>query len=287
MNNFNNLNKSIQEFSPEIIFHMAAQPLVRASYNIPLETYETNVIGTANLLQAAVNSLSVKAIVNITTDKCYENLEIDIGYKETDRMGGRDPYSSSKGCAELITSAYRRSFFNSEKSPGIATARAGNVIGGGDWSEDRLIPDIIKAFNNGEKVIIRNPNSTRPWQHVLEPLSGYLMLAESIYEKGNHYADAFNFGPNDEGCKSVEWILNNLCENWINAPGWELDKNLNPHEATFLKLDISKAKSQLNWNPSWSLDESLKCIIDWNEKFMKNENMYQYSVSVIRKFNSL
>ena len=285
--NFKKLNQSIVDFQPDIIFHLAAQPLVRESYSNPLETYETNVMGTANLLESCRNISSLKSVIIVTTDKCYENKEWEWGYRENEPMGGYDPYSSSKGCAELITSAYRRSFFNLEKSPGIATARAGNVIGGGDWSEDRLIPDIIKSFNNFEKVIIRNPNSTRPWQHVLEPLSGYLMLAESIYEKGNQFADAFNFGPSDEGCKTVEWILNNICENWINAPGWELDKNANPHEATFLKLDISKAKTQLNWNPSWSLNESLKCIIDWNEKFIGNENMYNYSVSVINKFNNL
>ncbi len=285
--NFHELNKSIVDFQPEVIFHLAAQPLVRESYLNPLITYETNVMGTANLLESCRNVSSLKSVIIVTTDKCYENKEWEWGYRENEPMGGYDPYSSSKGCVELITSAYRRSFFNLEKSPSIATARAGNVIGGGDWSVDRLIPDIIKSFNNREKVLIRNPMSTRPWQHVLEPLSGYLMLAESIFEKSNNSLESFNFGPFEEGCKSVQWILENICENWIEAPGWEKDININPHEATFLKLDISKAKTLLNWTPRWTLKESLKSIIEWNTKFKGNENMYNHSISIINKYNDL
>jgi len=280
--NFNNLNKSIQEFSPEIIFHMAAQPLVRASYNIPLETYETNVIGTANLLQAAVNSLSVKAIVNITTDKCYENLEIDIGYKETDRMGGRDPYSSSKGCAELVTSAYRESFLM-PKNIGVASARAGNVIGGGDWAEDRLIPDILRAFKLNKPVIIRNPKATRPWQHVLEPLSGYLLLAEKLFYDPVRFSGGWNYGPCYDDVKSVDWILDYMSKLWPNS-SWRLDSSINPHEANLLKLDISKAESQLNWIPTWNLETSLEKIVEWENLWDSGADMHRVCLSEIKQF---
>lgn len=284
--NYQQLNESIEDFQPEIILHLAAQPLVRASYLNPIETYEINVMGTVHLLESCRNVPNLKSVVIITTDKCYENREWDWGYRENEPMGGYDPYSSSKGCVELVTSAYRRSFFNLEKSPNIATARAGNVIGGGDWSEDRLIPDIIKSFNIGEKVTLRNPFAIRPWQHVLEPLSGYLMLAETIYHSKDDSLDTFNFGPFDEGCRTVQEIIEFMGDNWKNSPGWEMDNAENPHEATYLKLDISKARSILNWSPKWTLNTTLKSIIEWNIKFHENENMYDYMVNTINLYNS-
>ena len=260
---YTKLSLSIKNFSPDIVIHMAAQPLVRASYINPLETYETNVMGTANILHAAIESPTIKAIVNITTDKCYENREIDIAYKEDDPMGGFDPYSSSKGCAELLTTAFRQSFFR-HKNIGIATARAGNVIGGGDWAEDRLIPDILRAFESNKPVIIRNPHSTRPWQHVLEPLSGYLMLAENLYNNPINFSEGWNFGPNYKDVQPVDIIVESMSKFWPNS-SWELDQSDNPHEANLLRLDISKAKSKLNWYPIWSLQESLEKIVQWHK----------------------
>jgi CDP-glucose 4,6-dehydratase len=280
---FDELNKSIQEFSPEIVFHMAAQPLVRASYKNPLETYETNVMGTANLLQACCNLASVKAVINITTDKCYENIEEDIGYKETDKMGGSDPYSSSKGCAELVTSAYRQSFYQ-KKNIGLASVRAGNVIGGGDWAEDRLIPDIFRAFESNKPVIIRNPSATRPWQHVLEPLSGYLLLAENLYNNPRKFSDGWNFGPYFEDAKPVGSIVSFMSDCWPGS-SWQLDKLDNPHEANLLKLDISKAESQLNWSPVWDLEKSLEKIVQWQKSWSaKNSNAYDLCVNEINQY---
>lgn len=268
---FETLKTSMIEFNPDVLIHMAAQPLVRLSYKEPLETYDTNVLGTAKVLEAARGCLSLKAIVNVTTDKCYENKEWVWGYREDEPMGGYDPYSSSKGCAELVTSAYRRSFMQ-EQGIGLASARAGNVIGGGDWAGDRLIPDILKAFENNRPVVIRNPASTRPWQHVLEPLSGYLVLAQHLYQSPQTYAEGWNFGPNDEDVKPVDWILNQMVANWPGAR-WELDKKNHPHEAGFLKLDISKAKSKLHWYPKWRLDETLLRIINWHQAWLSGEDM--------------
>lgn len=270
---YDKLSRSINDFSPDLVIHMAAQPLVRASYKKPLETYETNVMGTANILEASIQSSTVKAVVNITTDKCYENQEIDIAYKETDAMGGFDPYSSSKGCAELVTSAYKESFFKN-KNIGIASVRAGNVIGGGDWAEDRLIPDVLKAFELNKPVIIRNPKATRPWQHVLEPLSGYLILAERLYNTPLEYSEGWNFGPNYEDVKPVDDLLDYMIKIW---PGnsWELDNTDNPHEANLLKLDISKAKSKLQWSPVWSLEKALNKIVQWHMSWVKQTNNTQ------------
>lgn len=270
---YDSLKKSIQDFSPDIIFHMAAQPLVRASYKNPLETYETNVMGTANLLQASLNTNSVQAVINITTDKCYENIEEDIAYVETDKMGGSDPYSSSKGCAELVTSAFMQSFFK-QKKIGIASVRAGNVIGGGDWAEDRLIPDILRAFELNESVIIRNPKATRPWQHVLEPLSGYLLLAENLYNHPSKYSEGWNFGPNFEDVKSVDEIVDFMSNLWPNS-SWKLDESENPHEANLLKLDISKVKSKLKWQPTWNLETSLHKIVKWHKVWLNNNTSMQ------------
>jgi CDP-glucose 4,6-dehydratase len=242
-------------------------------------------MGTANLLQASRNLPNLKSIVIVTTDKCYENKEWEWGYRENEAMGGYDPYSSSKGCAELVTSAFRRSFFPST-DVAIATARAGNVIGGGDWSKDRLVPDMLRSYNAGQQVVIRNPKATRPWQHVIEPLSGYLVLAEELYSKGQAYAEPFNFGPRDEDCQSVENILNTIDECWVDCPGWKLDDEANPHEARFLKLDISKAKDKLNWIPKWNLDSTIKRIVDWNKAFNRKEDMRQYCINEIKSYSN-
>lgn len=279
------LKKSMVEFNPDILIHMAAQPLVRLSYLSPIETYDVNVLGTAKVLEAARYCNSLKAIVSVTTDKCYENREWPWGYRENEAMGGYDPYSSSKGCAELVTSAYRRSFFNENNASAIATARAGNVIGGGDWAVDRLIPDIIAAFEKKHPVIIRNPMSIRPWQHVLEPLSGYLILAEDLFLKGKELADAWNFGPNDDDCKPVSWLLDKLIQYWGNGSSWKLDENPNPHEATFLKLDCSKAKFYLKWEPKWHVEETLQRIVKWHKSFILNENMKNITIKEIKEYN--
>ncbi|RYY17500.1 MAG: CDP-glucose 4,6-dehydratase [Alphaproteobacteria bacterium] len=234
--------------SPEIVIHMAAQPLVRASYDDPVGTYATNVMGTVHVLEAVRRAPGVRACVVVTTDKCYENREWVWGYREDEAMGGYDPYSNSKGCAELVTSAYRRSFFG-ESGTATASARAGNVIGGGDWAVDRLIPDILRAVVAGEPVVIRNPHSIRPWQHVLEPLSGYLVLAQSLWTDPTGAAEGWNFGPRDEDARPVQWIVEQLCELWGDGASWVRDERLQPHEANYLKLDISKARARLGWEP--------------------------------------
>jgi CDP-glucose 4,6-dehydratase len=267
----NQLKASMVEFNPDILIHMAAQPLVRFSYKEPLETYETNVMGTAKVLEAARSCTRLKSIVSVTTDKCYENKEWIWGYREDEPMGGHDPYSSSKGCAELVSSAYRRSFMQ-EKNIGLATARAGNVIGGGDWADDRLVPDILRAFEKNKPVVIRNPSSTRPWQHVLEPLSGYLVLAQSLYEDPTSYAEGWNFGPHDEDAKPVDWILNRMVASWPGA-SWQLDEEAHPHEAGYLKLDISKAKVKLNWQPVWHLEQTLAKIVHWHQAWLNQEDI--------------
>lgn len=271
----NHITESMTAFNPEVLIHMAAQPLVRLSYQEPVLTYATNVMGTVNVLEAARKCINLKAIVSVTTDKCYENKEWAWGYRETEPMGGHDPYSSSKGCAELVTAAYRKSFFNENQTTFLASARAGNVIGGGDWAEDRLIPDILRAFEKNESVIVRNPLSTRPWQHVLEPLSGYLVLAQHLFEDGSSFAEGWNFGPKDEDCKPVSWILDKMVKNWGNGAKWELDKNNNPHEAGYLKLDCSKAALQLNWYPKWNLEHTLKSIIKWHQNYIAQENIQE------------
>ncbi|WP_243220279.1 CDP-glucose 4,6-dehydratase [Methylobacter sp. S3L5C] len=265
------------EYKPEIVIHMAAQPLVRYSYENPVETYSTNVMGTVNVLEAVRNTHGVKAVVNITTDKCYENREWVWGYRENEPMGGYDPYSNSKGCAELVTAAYRNSYFHSDKykehGVALASARAGNVIGGGDWAEDRLIPDIMRAITQGKPVNIRNPHATRPWQHVLEPLSGYLILAQKLYEEGSSYAEGWNFGPNDEDAKPVQWIVDNLTKTWGDGASWVLQEGDHPHEAHYLKLDCSKAKARLDWHPKWHLDETLGRIVDWQKQYQQGADI--------------
>lgn len=262
----------MDEFQPEVVLHMAAQPLVRLSYQQPVETYATNVMGTVHILEAARHAGSVRAIVNITTDKCYENREWAWGYRENEPMGGHDPYSNSKGCAELVSSAYRQSFLASA-GIAVATARAGNVIGGGDWALDRLIPDILGALQRGDDVTIRNPGATRPWQHVLEPLSGYLLLAQQLVQSGQRHAEAWNFGPNDDDARPVSRVVDMLCNAWGGDARWQLAGESGPHEATFLKLDISKAKSRLGWHPRWPLRRTLHEIIDWHRAWLRHEDM--------------
>jgi CDP-glucose 4,6-dehydratase len=279
---FETLKTSMQSFNPDILIHMAAQPLVRLSYKEPLETYETNVMGTAKVLEAARSCSNLKSIVSVTTDKCYENKEWVWGYREDEPMGGYDPYSSSKGCAELVTSAYRRSFMQ-EQGIGLSSARAGNVIGGGDWADDRLIPDILRAFEKKQPVIIRNPASTRPWQHVLEPLSGYLVLAQNLYQNPEGFAEGWNFGPDEDDAKPVDWILSHMVQSWQGS-SWELDKNAQPHEAGYLKLDISKAKSCLNWHPTWRLERTLSKIIEWHQSWLNKEDMQDKCLEEIQDY---
>ncbi|MFM2231295.1 MAG: CDP-glucose 4,6-dehydratase [Bacteroidota bacterium] len=280
----NHISESMKTFNPEVLIHMAAQPLVRLSYREPVLTYTTNVMGTVNVLEAARKCTNLKAIVSVTTDKCYENKEWPWGYRENESMGGHDPYSSSKGCVELVTAAYRKSFFDDGNSAFLASARAGNVIGGGDWSADRLIPDILKAFEKNEPVIVRNPMSTRPWQHVLEPLSGYLVLAQHLYEERSNVAEGWNFGPKDEDCKPVSWILEKMVSHWGNGASWQLDKNNNPHEAGYLKLDCSKAAMRLNWYPKWNLEYTLESIINWHQHYLSRNNIQEQCLLEIAKY---
>ena len=280
----------MKQFKPEIVFHLAAQPLVRLSYDLPMETYSTNVMGTVSLLEAVRHTGGVKAVVNVTSDKCYENREWLWGYREDEAMGGFDPYSSSKGCAELVTSSYRQSFFNPENYDGhgcaIASARAGNVIGGGDWASDRLLPDMLSAFSNKQPVNIRNPNAIRPWQHVLEPLSGYLMLAEKLYTHGVEFAEAWNFGPRDDETQPVQWIVDKLVSLWGDSASWCSDKGSHPHEAHYLKLDCSKARMKLHWQPTWGLEYTLNRIVAWHKAWLDRADMYEYSVAEIRDYNN-
>ena len=275
---------------PEIVIHMAAQPLVRYSYQNPVETYSTNVMGTVNLLEAVRHTPGVKAVVNITTDKCYENREWIWGYRENEPMGGFDPYSNSKGCAELVSAAYRSSFFNANNyaQHGIATAtvRAGNVIGGGDWAQDRLIPDILAAFEQGRKVDIRNPHAIRPWQHVMEPLRGYLTLAEQLFEHGPSFGEGWNFGPNDEDAKPVGWIVEQMAMRWGQDAQWQNDSGEHPHEAHYLKLDIAKARSRLNWHPALRLTDALALIVDWSRLRLAGADMREHTLRQLRGYQA-
>jgi len=280
--------RAMQAAKPEIVIHMAAQPLVRYSYQNPVETYATNVMGTVHMLEAVRATPTVRAVVNITTDKCYENREWVWGYRENDPMGGYDPYSNSKGCAELVSAAYRSSFFNpaeyKKHGVALATVRAGNVIGGGDWAKDRLIPDIIAAFEQGRPVHIRNPHAIRPWQHVLEPLRGYLTLAEKLFGIGPDYAEGWNFGPSDEDAKPVAWIVEQMATRWGGNAQWQIDAGEHPHEAGYLKLDISKARSRLDWHPGLRLGDALNLVVDWARQRQDGADIRQLSLGQIHTY---
>lgn len=285
------LRRAIKDAAPEIVIHMAAQPLVRYSYINPVETYAINVMGTVHLLECLRTQPSVRATVIVTTDKCYENKEWAWGYRENEAMGGYDPYSSSKGCAELVTAAYRQSFFAGEELSApcmaLASARAGNVIGGGDWSQDRLIPDAIKAFESNKPLLIRNPLATRPWQHVLEPLSGYLVLAEALYRKGLNFSGGWNFGPRDDDARSVREVVNLLIKGWGKNARWMQDGAEQPHEALSLKLDCSKARHYLNWVPAWDLETAIEKIVSWHQAFENKSDMRAICLEQIASYKSL
>jgi CDP-glucose 4,6-dehydratase len=278
------LSQAMQLAMPDIVFHLAAQPLVRHSYVQPVETYAVNVMGTVHLLEAVRATTSVKAVVNVTTDKCYENREWVWGYRENEALGGFDPYSSSKGCAELVTSAYRQSFL-APAGIALASARAGNVIGGGDWAADRLIPDFLRAMDAGETLNIRSPLATRPWQHVLEPLSGYLMLAEQLYTKGAGFAEAWNFGPGDDDARPVRWIVERMAEMRTDV-NWQCSETQQPHEANYLKLDSSKAHNQLGWEPRWRLSTALQKTLAWHEAWRNAEDMKSVTLAQINEYQS-
>ncbi len=282
------LTDEMVKASPEIVIHMAAQPLVRDSYKFPVETYATNVMGTVNLLEAVRACPSVRAVVNVTTDKVYENREWLWGYRENEPLGGYDPYSNSKACSEMVTAAYRSSYFNPAEyvrhGVAIATARAGNVIGGGDWASDRLIPDFIRAILAGESVRIRNPHAIRPWQHVLEPLSGYLLLARKLYEEGAAYAVGWNFGPSDDDVWPVERIVRRMCSQWGEGAHYEIDSGEHPHEAHYLKLDCSRARADLEWYTRWPLERALDSIIDWTRKCRDENDLREVCLKQIQEY---
>jgi CDP-glucose 4,6-dehydratase len=279
------LAAAVRKAEPEIVFHLAAQPLVRLSYQDPVGTYASNVMGTVHLLEAVRACPSVRAVVVVTSDKCYENREWDWGYRENEAMGGYDPYSNSKGCSELVVSAYRSSYFNpktfDQHRLALGSARAGNVIGGGDWAGDRLVPDFIRAIVSGKELCIRSPKSIRPWQHVLEPLSGYIRLAEQLFANGPQYAEGWNFGPHDQDAKPVEWIADSLVKLWGDGASWRLDSQVHPHEAHHLKLDISKARNRLGWEPRWTLASALEHLVDWYKHHGKGADMREISLRQI------
>lgn len=287
----NKLDQVMSDTSPEVVIHMAAQPLVRDSYKIPVDTYSTNVMGTVNLLEAIRKCKSIKAVVNVTTDKVYDNKEWVWGYRETEPLGGYDPYSSSKACSEIVTAAYRNSYFNTEDysvhGVGLATARAGNVIGGGDWAVDRLIPDCIRSLLKGQKVLIRNPTAIRPWQFVLEPLYGYLILAQKLFNEGAKYASFWNFGPNPEDERPVGWVVKKLFEKLGSGDAFELDKGEHPHEAGYLKLDCSLSRSKLGWKPCWNLDKALDAITEWTNAYLEGGNLVEVCNNQIKEYSKL
>ncbi len=282
------LEAALRASEAEVVFHLAAQPLVRRSYAQPFETYETNVLGTVRLLEAVRATPSVRAVVVVTSDKCYDNKEWAWGYRENEPLGGFDPYSSSKACAELVTAAYRSSFFQAATAGApvaLASARAGNVIGGGDWAEDRLLPDILRAFAAARPVRIRNPRARRPWQHVLEPLSGYLQLAAALLADGPAHARAWNFGPGDEADRTVQWIVQRAAELWGDDARWELDSGGQPHEAEQLRLDSTCARSQLHWSPRWNLEQALERVVDWHRAQRAGRNMREFTLAQIEEYS--
>lgn len=284
------LRSAIDRHQPQIVIHMAAQPLVMESYENPVETYLTNVMGTVNILEAISHASSIKVLINVTSDKCYDNNGQTQGYREDAPMGGRDPYSSSKGCAELITSAYRNSFFftpDSTRNVFIASARAGNVIGGGDWAKDRLIPDIMNEFMAARPAFIRNPSFIRPWQHVLDPLSGYLLLAEKLWLEGDQFAEGWNFGPDDASSKPVSWVVKQLAELWGHEARWESSSSPQAHEASVLRLDCSKARTLLGWTSKLNLETALSWTHEWYRAYQKKENMRECTRAQISRYQSM
>ena len=284
------LKSAMAEYRPEIVIHMAAQSLVPLSYRDPVETYSTNIMGTVSVLEAIRQMGSVQSAIIVSSDKCYENREWVWGYREDDPVGGFDPYSSSKGCLELVVAAYRRSFFDtsSMQGPSVASVRAGNVIGGGDWSDDRLIPDIMKAFCINQVPRIRNPQAVRPWQHVLEPLYGYLLLAEKLYTKGSPYSEGWNFGPPDHDAKSVDWIVSRMCKLWGSGARFDLDQEIHPHEAHYLKLDSSKARARLDWRTRLNLGDALTLVVDWYKVYMADpQSIRSFTEHQIRQYQQI
>ena len=286
---YDHLIQVFQDSKPDMVFHLAAQSLVRCSYDEPRLTYETNVMGTVNVLEAVRQTKSVRVALNITSDKCYENREWVWGYRENEPLAGYDPYSNSKACSELVTSAYRNSFFNhqdySRHGVALASARAGNVIGGGDWGTDRLIPDCIRSILKNEPVRIRNPMAIRPWQHVLEPLCGYLILGRKLYEEGPRFAQPWNFGPYDSDAKPVEWVVQRICVLWGENASYEIDRGAHPHEAGYLKLDCAKARAELDWQPRWNLDSALEKIVEWTRAYQKGQDVREVCLKQIDEYS--
>jgi CDP-glucose 4,6-dehydratase len=288
---YRKLADSMRDFAPEVVFHLAAQPIVRRSYADPVGTYTTNVLGTVHVLEAVRSTPSVRAVVCVTTDKVYKNQEWAWPYREIDPLGGYDPYASSKACAEIASAAYRSSFFSSERSHAhnvaLATARAGNVIGGGDWSEDRLIPDLVRGFCSRKPVLIRRPNAVRPWQHVLEPLRGYLMLAERLLAQDQRFASAYNFGPGDEDTWSVERIANKLVQMWGRGASWSRDSDAGAHEAHYLRLDASRARMELGWEAKLKIEAALEWTLAWYRAWHQGENMANFTATQIEDYRKL
>jgi len=282
------LSSAMLDADPDIVIHMAAQPLVKESYRLPQETYATNVMGTVHLFEAVRKCKNVRAVVIVTTDKCYENREWEWGYRECEPLGGHDPYSSSKACSELVTAAYRNSFYSvktySTHGVAVASARAGNVIGGGDWAQDRLIPDCVNALLNGKEIFIRSPLAIRPWQYVLEPLSGYLMLAQRLHEDGIEFSGAWNFGPYDSDARTVEWIVGRICSKWGADASYVIDKAEHPHEAQYLKLDFSKARTRLGWCPRWNLERALDKTVEWSRGYRKGADIHELCLGQIYQY---
>jgi len=288
---FESLKRTLAEKKPEVIIHLAAQSVVRYSYDNPLETYSTNVMGTANLLEAIRQLQLPCAVVNVTSDKCYENKSWVWGYRESDRLGGHDPYSNSKACAELVMSAFQESYFNpantAQSRVVVASGRAGNVIGGGDWTQDQLVPDIMRAFMSGRPVRLRNPAAIRPWQFVLEPLRGYLLLAEHLSKRGFEFAEGWNFGPLDEDAQPVSWIVKHISTLWGSGARWEADEGVHPHEAQYLKLDISKSRSRLGWSPRMRLSQAMEWVVEWYKAYQDRKDIREVTQAQIARYEKL
>lgn len=286
----NHLQEVIRNYRPEIVIHMAAQSLVRRSYEDPIETYSTNVMGTVNLFEAIRKIDSVRVVINVTSDKCYENSKISRGYKEDDPMGGYDPYSSSKGCSELVTASFRDSFFNPDSyqkhKTAIASVRAGNVIGGGDWSEDRLVPDVMQGILEKRTIKIRYPNAIRPWQHVLEPLNGYLLLAENLWQNGLDFIGAWNFGPDDNDVKPVSWLVDKISQRWGEKLTLQIENN-HPYEASRLILDCNKAKTKLGWVPKTNLELAISLVVEWYKNYAQHKDVREFTEQQIQNFMKL